>query len=234
MPRAVAINVGANTNQPGVRGPIYPDGSFEFVPIPETEPTQEEPPTYADLDLDTTVPDPSQPVHLDPEFEEYPHCSNYTYGDPWNVKAQPLLDLAEGDYVFFYATLEPHANGHPPWVTADWGAYIIGQFRLGNPPLTGDQYTTLEPEARTVFASNAHVRRDPFDAAVLLEGDPTQSKLLATAIPLSTGAGTTPNHLVTDLSTDSGAGPWWRRPLRFDDDATETLLQIVRSGPPVA
>ncbi|MDY6819435.1 MAG: hypothetical protein SVG88_12300, partial [Halobacteriales archaeon] len=26
MVRAVAINVGANTNEPGFRGPIYPDG----------------------------------------------------------------------------------------------------------------------------------------------------------------------------------------------------------------
>lgn len=38
MPRAVAINVGANTNAPGVRGLIRSDGRFEYVPIPETEP----------------------------------------------------------------------------------------------------------------------------------------------------------------------------------------------------
>ncbi|WP_394338202.1 hypothetical protein [Halorubrum sp. Ib24] len=38
-PRAVAVNVAANTNQPGFRGPVYPDGSFAYVPIPESAAT---------------------------------------------------------------------------------------------------------------------------------------------------------------------------------------------------
>jgi hypothetical protein len=50
--RSVAINVGANTNEPGFRGPIYDDGRFEYVPIPESEPIDPEAtvPTYGDLD----------------------------------------------------------------------------------------------------------------------------------------------------------------------------------------
>jgi len=39
--RAVALNVAANTNQPGLRGPLRADGSFVYVPIPEREPTSE-------------------------------------------------------------------------------------------------------------------------------------------------------------------------------------------------
>ncbi|KYH26141.1 hypothetical protein HAPAU_12350 [Halalkalicoccus paucihalophilus] len=57
MPRAVAINVGANTSLPGFRGTIYPDGRFEYVPIPEHEPVREPVPTYADLELPIEVPD---------------------------------------------------------------------------------------------------------------------------------------------------------------------------------
>jgi len=72
MPRAVAINVAANTNLPGRRGPVYPDGSFRYVPIPEREQTAEPVPTYSDLDLTPYVPDDAVdlPVHLDPEFAD--------------------------------------------------------------------------------------------------------------------------------------------------------------------
>src|SRR6056297_2713256 len=108
---SVAINVGANTNEPGVRGPLFPDGSFEYVPIPESAPTGEPVPTYADLDLETSVPAASRdrPVHLDPEFPEYPHCERYSYGDDTGMKATRLADLAAGEYVFFYATLSTPA-----------------------------------------------------------------------------------------------------------------------------
>jgi hypothetical protein len=233
MARAVAVNVGANTNEPGVRGPVFPDGSAEFVPIPETEPTSEAPPRYRDLDLHTEVPDLDQPVHLDPEFAGYPCCDRYTYGDPWGVKARPLLDLTAGDYVFFYATLEPAGSGHPDWVTDRWGAYILGAFRLARDPIAGDAYPNLSDEERRVFASNAHVRRDPFDAAVLLVGESAYSRLLETVIPLSGVQGTDANRVVTELSEDSSQGPWWRRPLRFDASATTELLRVIEHGPPV-
>jgi hypothetical protein len=232
MPRAVALNVGANTSAPGVRGPVYPDGSAEFVPIPETEPTTEAPPTYADLDLETAVPDPDQAVHLDPEFAEYPCCDRYTYGDPWGVKARPLLQLSGGDRVYFYATLTPRGSGHREWITDGWGAYIIGVFRLARDPVPGASYHELSEAERDRFASNAHVRRDPFDAAVLLAGDPEDSGLLETVVPLSGETGTDANPIVTELSADSGRGPWWRRPLRFDEAATTRLRSVIGRDPP--
>lgn len=231
MVRGVAVNVAANTNAPGFRGPIYPDGSFEYVPIPETKPTARAPPTYADLELGFEVPDEVRdvPVHLDPEFAEYARCERYTYGDPHGVKARPLLELERGDYAFFYATLT--SQGDDPnrdWLTPDWGAYLIGQFRLARDPLSKANYQRAEPDA---FANNAHVRRDPFDAEVLLEGDPAESGLYDTAIPLSgRERGVDANRIVTDLSADSGKGPWWRRPLRFDDAATAELLAVRESG----
>ncbi|SDG00211.1 Nmad3 family putative nucleotide modification protein [Halorientalis regularis] len=230
--RSVAINVAANTNEPGVRGPLFSDGSFEYVPIPEAEPTHTDAtvPTYADLDLTTDVPEDyrSHPVHLDPEFAAYPGCDRYTYGDPNGVKAAPILDLAAGDYLLFYATLATDGD-RPDWAPPEWGAFLIGQFRLARDPLTGEQYRELpaDAEARAAFANNAHVKRDPFDARVLVHGDPDASGLYDTAVPLSdSSTGSQANAVVTALSADSGKGPWWRRPLRFEPDATDRVLTL--------
>ena len=230
--RSIAINVAANTNEPGVRGPLYPDGSFEYVPIPESEPTAEPVPTYADLDLDTDIPEDARdsPVHLDPEFPEYPRCERYTYGDEHGVKAGPLSELSAGDDVLFYATLSTAADA-PDWAAPDWGAFVIGRFRLARDPVTGEAYRDLPAEERAPFANNAHVKREAFDARVLLLGDPAESALYDRAVPLSAReAGSDANRLVTQLSNDSGKGPWWRRPLRFDADATDRLLDIDETG----
>ncbi|SDM98775.1 hypothetical protein SAMN04487949_3079 [Halogranum gelatinilyticum] len=234
MSRSIAINVGANTNQPGVRGPIYADGRFEYVPIPEEEPTSESVPTYADLDLAVDLPDGAAnlPVHLDPEFAEYPTCDRYTYGDDHGVKAGPLSKLDPGDSLFFYATLTFHGDeaGAADWVTPDWGTYLIGEFRVVR-AVTGDEYDALAPDEQAVFANNAHVKRDPFDAKVLVEGG-EDSRLFDHAVPLSTAeAGVDANRLVTELSNDSGKGPWWRRRLWFDEGATSELRALVDAWP---
>lgn len=234
-PRSVAINVGANTNEPGFRGPLRADGSFQFVPIPESEPTTRPVPTYADLDLDLpfSLPDDvaERPVHFDPEFPEL-GGARYTYGDPHGVKARPLLDLSAGDLAFFYATLDTASDDPPDWQPPDWGVYLVGVFWLAADPWSAEDYRTAAPVDRARYRSNAHAKRETFDAAVLLRGDPAASRLFDIAIPLSTPtAGTEPNRLVTELSADSGKGPWWRRPLRFDAPATEALLSVVaRAG----
>jgi hypothetical protein len=231
-PRAVAINVGANTNEPGFRGPVFADGRFEFVPIPESAPTTEPVPTYGDLPLSVELPAEIRdtPVHFDPEFAEFGPGERYTYGDPYGVKARPLLDLSAGDRVYFYATLDRVDDGPgEPWLVDGWGAYLIGRFVLASDPLPGDEYGTLPPGERAIFSNNAHVKRDPFDAAVLLHGESSESGLLDRAIPLSApDSGTTPNRIVTARSTDSGRGPWWRRPLRFGPDATAELVELER------
>ena len=243
---SVAINVAANTNEPGFRGPIYPDGSFEYVPIPESKPTAEPVMTYGDLDLATDVDSVAdRPVHFDPLFPEAGgEC--YCYGDEHGVKARPLAELSAGDHLFFYATLtttherdgasrnqesgEGNAT-HPDWVAPEWGAYLIGHFELARDPVTGEEYHELPAEERALFDANAHVKRDEFDARVLVLGDPDGSELYDAAVPLSSpDAGADPNRVVTDLSSDSGKGPWWRRPLRFDDAATAELLAVSDPG----
>jgi len=229
--RSVAINVAANTNEPGFRGPLYPDGTFEYIPIPESEPTDEAVPTYADLGIETDVSGVAdRPVHFDPEFPEA-GGQRYTYGDEHGVKAGPLSDLSAGDYLFFYATLSTVGDA-PAWAPPRWGAHLIGHFRLAREPVTGEGYRDLPADERAVFDSNAHVKRREFDARVLLLGDPDDSRLYETVVPLSTpDGGTTANSLVTDRSSDSGKGPWWRRPMRFDDSGTDTLLGLVDDHP---
>jgi hypothetical protein len=231
--RGLAINVGANTNEPGFRAPVDRYGQFDFVPIPESEPTRDDAhvPTYGELDealdFDADVSDVRDvPVHLDPEFDGYPFCDGYTYGDPYAAKAGPISDLEAGDFLFFYATLDTGAD-RPDWQPPDWGAFLIGHFRLARDPLSRDEYRATEAPTRAVFANNAHVKRETFDARVLVQGDAWGSELYGTAVPLSSReAGTEANRLVTGLSADSGKGPWWRRPLRFDHDATQELLDI--------
>ncbi len=226
--QSVAINVAANTNEPGVRGPLFPDGSFEYIPIPESKPTSDAVPTYADLDVETDLPEGYRdaPVHLDPEFPEYPHCDRYSYGDEHGIKASPLSELAKGDYLFFYATLSTDAD-RPDWAPPEWGAFLIGQFRLARDAITGEEYRELSATERTPYANNAHVKRSEFDARVLVAGDTDGSALYDTAIPLSTRTtGSDANRLVTELSSDSGKGPWWRRPMKFDAETTERLLAI--------
>lgn len=229
MPRAVAINVAANTNQPGVRGPIFPDGRFEYLPIPESEPTNRSVPTYADLDPSVELPDGAEtlPVHLDPEFAEYPCCERYTYGDPFGVKARPLLELERGDYVFFYATLSTVGEPTRDWISPRWGAYIIGQFRLARDPIAGEEFAGLDSEEQRVFENNAHLKREEFDAEVLVEGAPDESGLYEMTVPLSSPEkGSKANHVVTELSSDSGKGPWWRRPMKFDGDGIREISEF--------
>ena len=63
---------------------------------------------------------------------------------------------------------------------------------------------------------------------MLLAGDPDESRLYDRAVPLSTtDGGTEANALVTEHSADSGRGPWWRRPLRYDETGAEALRRAV-------
>ena len=232
MPKSIAINVAANTNAPGFRGPIYPDGRFEYVPIPEKGSTRRPVPTYADLELGFDLPADAvdTPVHLDPEFAGYPECETHTYGDEHGVKAGPLSSLDPGDYLLFYATLSPHGDpdGAAEWIAPTWGAYLIGEFRVER-VVTGEEYRELPAADRAGFDNNAHVKRDPFDAKVLVAGEP-ESRLYERAVPLSAPeSGATAGPLVTDLSNDSGRGPWWRRRFWYDEEETEKLRETIES-----
>ena len=265
-PRAVAVNVAANTGQPGFRGPVYPDGSFAYVPIPESAatlpraavPVDEPHPTYADLDLPFAVPADLRetPVHLDPEFPGVHGRDRASYGDPHGVKAGRIAGLEPGDWLFFYATLSlrPHDWAGPGGgsgrggaerageglradddLAPDWGAYLFAGIRVdrmlavGDGSDAGNGSRAVDRDAAAALApTNAHLKRDPFDARVVVAGGPAASGPFERVVPLSDPeAGADANRLVTALSSDSGTGPWWRRPMAFDSDATATLLDRI-------
>ena len=240
--QTIAINVAANTTLPGFRGPIYPDGSFVYVPIPEREPTDDPVPTYGELGLLDAVPFETDPaladrrVHFDPEFAGYRGREHYTYGDEHGVKARPLSELGPGDRLLFYATLTTHdpAEWDGPcvdWRPPEWGAYVIGEFVVGEVVSGAALGDPADLPGWT--ASNAHVARETADAEVFVRGTEA-SRLFDRAVPLSTPtAGADANPLVTGLSNDSGRGPWWRRVLRYDTTASERL-QTRLSTPPSA
>ncbi|ELZ33684.1 Nmad3 family putative nucleotide modification protein [Halorubrum tebenquichense] len=265
-PRAVAVNVAANTNDPGFRGPVYPDGSFAYVPIPESAATLprerfavDEPlPTYADLDLPFALPSELRevPVHADPEFPGVHGRERASYGDPHGVKAGRIAGLGPGDWLCFYATLSlrPRDWRGPgeervgdagaddrggEWLRergvavdddlpSEWGAFLFAGIRVKQ-AVSADGGGVVERAAAAEAApTNAHLKRDPFDARVVVAGDGDASGLFDRVVPLSAPeAGTAANPIVTALSSDSGKGPWWRRPMAFDEAATARLLSRI-------
>ena len=211
-PRAVAVNVAANTNRPGFRGPVYPDGSFAYVPIPESAatlprerfPVDEPLPTDADLDLPFRVPVDLRetPVHLDPELPGVHGRDRATYGDPHGVKAGRIAGLGPGDWLLFYATLSLRPRGWPgpgetpveggvDWDALDpdddlapeWGAYLFAGIRV-----------------ETVLAVGTSAPVDNGAAAVDRD---------AAAALAPTNA-----HLKGDRSTRGSSSPATRRPRR--------------------
>ena len=231
--KGVALNIGANSSTPGGRGPIYGDGSFRYVPIPESDDLVMSP-TYTELGLDDIRPAAVHDTvaHFDPEFPEMPTGQAYTYGDRHAPKTTEISKLEARDVLFFYATLTYAGSGMPEydWINDDWGAYIIGHFVLRHDPLSKQEYHALAEDEKERVASNAHARRDEFDAEYLVVGDSEESRLYDLPVPLSDRAGGDPNRIVVDLSTDSGAGPWFKRPLPFDEAGTRTLLEAQSTG----
>jgi hypothetical protein len=168
------INVGANISSP-LQSPLFDDGRFEFVPIPEDN-TQDSDESLAYADLKQfnapnkpllqlfgrlSVP-PQKKVHYDPEF------ATWTFGD--NVKKKSnLQDLQVGDFLFFLARLVPYDGrqfNHHKAIFALIG-YLEIADRLDDP----DNPLFTSPS----FVRNAHVRRwkvDPssFDSFAIFKG----------------------------------------------------------------
>lgn len=109
--RIFLANVGVNAGHRAC-SPRFPDGTFEFVPIPESSQVGAPPmQTYRDLAA-FTAPERSLAefvplrqrslwVHNDPEF------TTFTYGDTCqnSPRASALTLLRPGDYLFFLARL---------------------------------------------------------------------------------------------------------------------------------
>lgn len=187
--QALLLRVGTDSGTGGGLGPIYPDGTFDYVPIPESHDTAE---TRSYLDLDDSRGNPladhvgeehrADKVHWDPEFE------TYTYGDPTHKRSQ-LAELEEDDLLIFYAGLKPSDGTDHPRL------YVIGYFTVAAVHDLAEMSEVERADLLDRLDNNAHAKRSGLSAEakhpeqdafpVIVEGKPAESRLLDQARPLS-------------------------------------------------
>jgi len=189
----ILLRVGIDTGCGGMAGPIFSDGSFEFIPIDCDQHVKGR--TYGTLfgrhggrKLIEYFPErfhlkmQDRFVHDDPEFK------TFTYGDPTRPK-QSLGYLEAGDLLVFYAGLCGWGKCATPTAL-----YIVGYFKVQQ----GGLYPELvrkysKGDVHETFAENYHIihgdvhgrryKRGSKSELVLVKGGPG-SKLLNTAVQL--------------------------------------------------
>lgn len=179
--KMVLLRVGADSGNVKCQGPLFADGSFEFVPIPDKVGAA----TYGNTlglkgrPLVHYLPPGRQarmcewPMHDDPEFR------SFTYGDPTPLKRK-LRTLETGDMLVFYAGLEGWDH------QCDAALYVVGYFEV---EWAGLATQLPEREVRKRFAENFHVANEGVfqnqrERLVLVKGGPG-SRLLTRAACIS-------------------------------------------------
>ena len=180
--QAVLLRVGLDTGVGQTNGPLFKNGSFEFVPIPDQfKKKGANCQTYGNTAgrygrklleyfperLHEKCRDIS--IHNDPEFE------TFTYGDPTPPKAS-LRRLRKGDLLIFYAGLHGWNFESAP------ALYIVGYFEVEKAGKAAD-YSLAE--LKRDFRRNFHVRHksvfdDQRNRLVLVKGN-EKSRLLQKA-----------------------------------------------------
>ena len=181
--KVALLRVGIDTGSGGIHGPLFQDGSFEFIPIPDPKGLDER--TYGNMvgrhgrPLIEYFPASrkskmsAQPMHVDPEW------ATFTYGDP-SMSKSGLKNLEPGDLLVFHGGLQGWNHDSEP------ALYILGYFDVqvaGTAISLGDTYV------REHFASNFHVRHEAVysrqrDKLVLVKGG-AGSRLLNKAVRIS-------------------------------------------------
>jgi hypothetical protein len=199
--QVVLLRVGIDTGTGGIRGPLFKDGSFEYIPIPDRfrgEGIDRR--TYGNTlgrhgrFLIDYFPQArrerlfSQCIHFDPEF------GTFTYGDPTRPKTS-LRRLTKGSLLVLYSGLEGWDFQCPP------ALYIIGYFEVGCAGLA-NSFTRIE--LRPLFRDNFHVMHPKvFDGQknrlVLIKGG-EGSRLLTRAIRISSLGRDSGGHPIHKLS----------------------------------
>ena len=202
--QVVLLRVGIDTGSGGIHGPLYKDGTFEFVPISDKR-------NRFGVNLETYgnirgaihgkllvdyFPDRRRArakdtcIHYDPEFE------TFTYGDPTTPKAG-LKKLKKGDLLVFYAGLQGWDCPREP------ALYIIGYFEVEKSVVAWEHtWKALQSE----FRRNFHVRHHPVfehqkDRLILVKGG-RGSRLLKKAKRISVQAKNKAGKLIHVLSPD--------------------------------
>ncbi len=223
--KALLLRVGIDRGTGGALGPIFDDGTFEYVPIPEREPTRE------CRRYNTLLGQHGRPLaaflpsklaelhpHIDPDFK------TAVYGDIAPHKRRQLAKLIPGDVLVFYCGLMPFPPIDFPRLFAVGYLYVKQVHELTASDIKSGR--TL----RHHFGRTAHFLRKALDPElVLVEGDRTKSRLFARALPLGDSRG----NLLRDLeglgyrgSILRAFGHWVR-----GDVAMEFLNTWINEGP---
>lgn len=157
--QVVLLRVGIDTGSGGSHGPLFKDGTFEFVPISDKRNRfgvnletygNTRGPIHGKL-LVYYFPDKQRTkaknlcLHYDPEFQ------TFTYGDPSTLKTG-LKKLTKGDLLVFYAGLRGWDCHREP------ALYIIGYFEVEKAVVAGEHaWKGLQSE----FGRNFHVSIAP-------------------------------------------------------------------------
>lgn len=214
--RIFLANVGANASH-RFSSPLFPDGTFEFVPIPEdVDLAGPSIVRYRDLrshnasgrDLTDHIPSRlwDWAAHSDPEFE------TFTYGDNCekSPRAASLKQLERGDLLFFIVrTLSVADRQH--------GFSLVGYLEIDE--VLSDVRQRPSAEVLRRFGANAHIRRGLTDAA-LWDGfwafkGTDRSRRFHRAVPVT-------RELATLVFAAADGSPW-----RWDGGRTD--LQVIGS-----
>jgi len=148
----VLLRVGIDRGCGGIHSPLFKDGTFEFLPIPDDDGWDEH--TYGNTTcrrgrklVDNFPPRrqaaaAKQAMHVDPEF------STFTYVDP-TIPKRGLAHLKPGDLLVFYAGMEGWDCERLP------ALYLAGFFEV---KVVGFAAQLPAETVRREFAGNFHVR----------------------------------------------------------------------------
>jgi len=227
LPKGAFLHVGANTNPQclGRQGPIFGDGTFKYIPIPEGKPSARCP-TYDDLGLAKYIPSGKEKfyVHNDPEFK------TFTYGDYLDGRARTrqIAKLNDGDYLLFLASLRfiKDEKERLHWVNPKWSYYVIGYFELDKKVPNVEKIT---PEIIKEFGNNAHVIRGESGFAIF-KGN-KNSTPLKIAVPFSDEI--KPNDLAMKVLLEIKGLRWWGNELIYGERLSILLNEIKKKNPDV-
>lgn len=177
------LRVGIDTGSGGIHGPLFQDGTFEYIPIPDGFGIDQR--TYGNtigkhgrkfieyFPKQWQAKMIDQSIHFDPEFK------TFTYGDPTQPKAG-LRRLQPCDMLIFYCGLEGWDFKREP------ALYLMGYFEV---LVAGKVYDFSQSDLKDLYYGNFHVKhQDIFDQQkdklVLVKGT-SNSRLLNKAVLIS-------------------------------------------------
>ena len=194
--RIYLANVGANSSHP-FASPLFDDGTFEFLPIPDEESPRAV--RYRDLrshydsgqDLLRYVPRDLRDAacHHDPEFE------TFTYGDSGdNGRSSNLTSIERGDVLLFLVRLSrgAGARGRPAKLTSFDGFYLVGGLSV-------EHRAGFETPDSPRFTGNAHALRG--DRRFLGVAGTDKSRRFDRAVPVT-------REICDQVFTDTYGQPW--------------------------